>query len=94
MKKLMYKIMLTCKQATFFSSIKNFKKLKFIQRFQLKLHFMLCKSCHEFDHQSQIIDESLAGFHQNSNLQSEETLSKEKTLQIKETVNQQNKENS
>ena len=91
MKKLMYKIVLTCKQATFFSSVKNFKKLRFIQRFQLKLHFMLCKSCHEFDHQSQIIDQTLDDFHQNKNLQSEKTLSKEKTLQLKELVNQRNK---
>ena len=83
--------MLTCKQTTFFSSIKSFKKLRFIQRFQLKLHFMLCKSCHEFDHQSQIIDQTLVDFQQDNNLKSEEKLSKEKTLQLKELVNQRNK---
>ena len=88
MKKLMYKIMLTCKQATFLSSIRSFQKLKFVHRIQLKLHFMACKTCHDFDHQSQIIDRSMVNFYQNTNFQSEESLSEEKISQIKETVNQ------
>ena len=88
MKKLMYKIMLTCKQATFFSSIKSFQKLKLIHRIQLKLHFMVCKDCHEFDHQSQLIDQSMADFHKNNQLRSEEILSEEKKSQIIHTVNQ------
>lgn len=88
MKKLMDKIMLTCKQATFFSSKKNFQKLKFVHRLQLKIHFMACTSCHKFDHQSQIIDKSMVDFYQNTNLQSEECLSKEKFSRIKSVVNQ------
>ncbi|MCF6357433.1 MAG: hypothetical protein L3J54_06450 [Draconibacterium sp.] len=88
MKKLMYKIMLTCKQATFYSSVKSFKKLKLVHRIQLKLHLSMCKSCHEFDHQNQIIDKSMTDFYKGKHLHSEETLSEEKKSQIKITVNQ------
>ena len=88
MKKLMYKIVLTCKQATYYSAVKSFRKLPFVRSMQLKIHMMMCKNCHEFDHQSQVIDQSLADLHQNLQLQSEEVLSKEKKSQIKSTVNQ------
>lgn len=89
MKQLMYKIMLTCKQATFYSSTRNFQKLPFVRSIQLKLHLMMCEGCHKFDHQNQIIDQSMVDFHQNNNLQSEENLSPEKKSQIKYTVNQE-----
>lgn len=89
MKKLMYKIMLTCKQATFYSSIKSFQQLKPVQQIQLKLHMLLCKSCHEFDHQSQIIENSISHIFDTSKLQADEKLSDEKMMQIKEAVNQQ-----
>lgn len=88
MKELMYKIMLTCKLATLYSSIKNFQKLPIVRRIQLKMHLMMCKNCHEFDHQSNIIDKSLLNFHQNDTLQSEETLSNEKIELLKDLINQ------
>ncbi len=88
MKDLMYKIMLTCKQATFYSSIRSFKKLSFVQSIQLKLHLMMCKSCHEFDHQNKIIDQSLTDFIKNDHLISEESLSEEKKSQIESVVKQ------
>jgi hypothetical protein len=89
MKKLMYKIMLTCKQATFFSSIRSFQQLKLVQRIQLKLHLLMCKNCHEFDHQSQIIDHSMSDIFDTANLRVDEKLSNEKISQLKEAVNQQ-----
>lgn len=88
MKKLMYKIMLTCKQATFYSSIKSMYKLPIVRRIQLKMHLMMCEDCHEFNHQSQIIDQSMVDFNKNETLQSEEKLSKEKISTIKKAVNQ------
>ena len=88
MKKLIHKIILTCKEATFYSSIKSFKKLKLIHRIQLKFHFMVCKSCHDFDHQSKFIDSSLADYYKNGQLHSDEILSAEKKAQILSTVNQ------
>jgi len=88
MKNLMQIIVLSCWQATYFSSIKNFTKLHIIRRIQLRLHLSMCKSCHEFDHQSQLLDNSISTFQNNSQLQTEETLSAEKKSQIKSSVNQ------
>lgn len=88
MTNLMDKLMLTCKQATFFSSIRNIRKLKLVRHIQLKLHLMACPACREFDKQSLFIDQSLLEFHKNNHLQSEENLSKEKKSQIKIAVNQ------
>lgn len=88
MMKLMQIIVLSCKQATFYSSIKNYKKLNLIRRLQLKLHLSMCDSCHEFDHQSEIIDKSLANFGKNGHTHSSEILSEEKKSEIKATVYQ------
>lgn len=81
--------MLTCKQATFYSSIKSIQKLNLVHLIQLKLHLMACKDCHEFDHQSQIIDQVLISFYHNNKLQSEESLSQEKITELKDLINQQ-----
>lgn len=80
--------MLTCKQATFYSSIKSFKKLSVVHSIQLKLHLMMCKSCHDFDHQTRVIDKSLVDFIKNEQLTSNPSLSDEKKSQIKAAVNQ------
>lgn len=85
---LMDKIMLSCKQATFFSSIKNYKKLKWMQKVQLRMHLLMCRNCKEFDRQSQIIDDSMAEIQKEGHLQSEEMLTKEKKIQLNSTVNQ------
>ena len=82
-------MILSCWRATYFSSIKSFKKLNIVRRIQLWLHLSMCKDCHEFDHQSQLIDNSLSHLQNSSTpFQSEESLSTEKTAQIKDTVNQ------
>ena len=88
MMRLMDKIMLSCKQATFFSSIKNYKKLKFMQKIQLRMHLSMCQGCKEFDRQSQIIDDSLSEIQKEGYMQSEETLAQEKKSQINSIVNQ------
>lgn len=64
------------------------QKLPFARFIQLKMHLMMCKNCHEFDHQSQIIDKLLVDIHQNETLQSKEKLSKTHLSDIKNTVNQ------
>jgi len=89
MKELMQKIMLTCKKATFFSSIKNFKKLNAVQRFQLMLHLMVCPQCREFDIQSDAIDKSIEQLHTPGNNNTEIHLSEEKKSGLQETVEQQ-----
>ena len=87
MKKLMKKIMLTCQKATFFSSIRNFKKLTFIDRFRLSLHFMACPFCREFDRQSKIIDKGIDKLYKPLLNGSTEHLSEIKKAEIFKTVN-------
>lgn len=89
MKQLMYKIMLTCKQATFYSSMRSFRKLDFVRRIQLGMHFMACKNCHEFYHNSRTIDEKIVETFQNTSLLSDEELSREKISTFEKSVNQQ-----
>jgi len=88
MKKLTQILILTCNKATYYSSIKNFKRLGLISRIQLKFHLLICTACHEFNQQSQIIDESMVDLFKNSKLQSEENLTEEKKSEIKSVVNQ------
>ena len=85
----MHKIVLSCKQATFFSSVKAYKKLKRLARMQHKLHLMMCPSCKEFDRQSELIDQSIKDLHQNNTFLSEELLSSQTKTKIKTSVNQQ-----
>ena len=86
--KLMNKIMLTCKQATFISSNRRFKHINFTDQIKHKLHLMICEACRAFDKQSRIIDQSMDDIYQNNQLLSEENLSPEKKSQIKDTINQ------
>ena len=85
---LMHKIVLSCKQATFYSSVQAYKKLKKLARMQHKLHLMMCPSCKRFDNQSKIIDQSMQDLHQNKQFLSDELLSSDKKTEIKSSVNQ------
>lgn len=88
MMKLMQILVLSCWQATYYSSIKSFKKLNVVRRMQLWLHLNMCKDCHEFNHQSKLIDTSISHFQNNGQTFSEETLSTEKKSKFKSTINQ------
>ena len=84
----MNKIILTCLSATHLSSIKDLKKLKRKERFQLKIHLMLCNHCREFDHQSFKVEEAMQKFLFDPNLLSDESLSEEKKSNLQKSLNQ------
>ncbi|MFW6310456.1 MAG: zf-HC2 domain-containing protein [Prolixibacteraceae bacterium] len=86
MKNMMNKIMLTCRKATFYSSVKNYKKLSRREHIQLNAHLMMCPHCRRFNKQSELIDKNISRFLINGR-QSEEQLSEEKKSEIKNTVN-------
>lgn len=88
MKNLMYKIMLTCKQATFYSSVSSMVKIPFVRRMQLRMHFMACKACHDFDHHMKTIDKALVSSYMDEQLLSNEHLPEEKKAEIQSTLNQ------
>ena len=89
MKTLMSKIMLTCRKATFFSAVKNVKKLGRIQRLQLMIHLMACPHCREFDRQSDAIDKTLEKLYTPDSNGSEEHLSDDKKTVIQENINRE-----
>ncbi|WP_319483048.1 hypothetical protein [uncultured Draconibacterium sp.] len=88
MMNLMHKIMLSCKQATFYSSIKSFHNIGWLKKQQLNIHLMMCSGCKAFDQQSDLIDKSMEYFSTNDTHLSPLTLSKEKKAAIKKSVNQ------
>ncbi|MBR8537333.1 hypothetical protein KDU71_17320 [Carboxylicivirga sediminis] len=45
------KMMITCKEATFLISKEQQDKLRLSERFQLKLHLLMCKYCRRFSAQ-------------------------------------------
>jgi hypothetical protein len=86
MKKMMQKIMLSCKQATFLSANKGHKKMKWLQLMQHEMHLLVCKHCKLFDKQSQQIDKAINKVHSHHSLPANEHLSTEKKSNIKLTV--------
>ncbi|HKJ78696.1 MAG TPA: zf-HC2 domain-containing protein [Prolixibacteraceae bacterium] len=87
MKKIMNKVMLTCKKATYYSSVKNYTNLSAPQQMQLKFHLMMCPHCRRFDAQSSQIDESISNFAKNGH-KAEMHLTDLKKSEIKDTLNQ------
>ena len=69
-------LMLSCEEATFLISVKSFKKLKFKERLQLRMHLLACIYCERFDKQNTAIDhglnELLKGGHSHSQCMSDE----------------------
>ncbi|MCL3780401.1 hypothetical protein EMN47_08350 [Prolixibacteraceae bacterium JC049] len=72
---------LSCKKATYYMMLDQENKLTSIQKFQLNLHFKICKLCRLFHQQSDTITESVIEMakqcshhphHQLSNQQKEE----------------------
>jgi len=59
MKKLMQKIVLSCRTATELIEKKNYINLKFSEKIQLKIHKMICKACDNFDKQSTLMENVL-----------------------------------
>ncbi|NQU85180.1 MAG: hypothetical protein HQ541_05415 [Mariniphaga sp.] len=84
----MNKIMLTCRQSTFFSSVKNTRKLGILESIQHRMHLMVCKACKRFDIHANQIDQSFHDYLFNEELVSEDHLSSEKKSRLKDTVNQ------
>ena len=87
MMKLMHIMLLSCKQATFYISIKNYKNLTVIRKMQLKLHLLMCANCRAFKEQNELIDKGVDTYN-DPQLLAEEKLSDQKKSQLKLTVNQ------
>lgn len=87
MMKLMNKMILSCKDATFYASVKKFKAMSTLRKLQLKIHLLICADCYKFNQQSELIDEGLATLYENLPNDLEETLSAHKKTELEQVVN-------
>lgn len=87
MMKLMDKMILSCKQATFYCSVKNFKKIGWLKKIQLKIHLKMCRDCFLFNQQSELIDKTIEKFNTTCPNSNTPNLTPEKKSNLKATVN-------
>lgn len=59
MKKVMNKLMLSCKKATELIEKKRIAGLSFVERLQLNFHKRACKACAAYEKQSDLIEKAL-----------------------------------
>ena len=64
MNNVMHRIMLSCDNATFFMTKKDYQKLSCKENVQLKMHLMGCKFCRTFNDQNVIISDKIKMLHQ------------------------------
>lgn len=55
--KMMNAFVLSCEEATFLMTKKQFKKLSLIKSLQLRIHLMTCKLCRRFEIQNESIQQ-------------------------------------
>ncbi|WP_339900724.1 hypothetical protein [uncultured Cyclobacterium sp.] len=83
MEKLMSRMLLSCKEATFLVEKQMESSLTFMEKFRLSIHLKLCKVCSAYQHQSETINNALKKWTEGSVL-SKELPSKVKSEIIKE----------
>ena len=86
MNNVMHRIMLSCDNATFFMTKKDYQKLSCKENVQLKMHLMGCKFCRTFNDQNVIISDKLRALEENPPIA---TLSTEKKKEISEALDNQ-----
>ena len=86
MNNVMHRIMLSCDNATFFMTKKDYQKLSCKENAQLKMHLMGCKFCRTFNDQNVIISDKLRALEENPPIA---TLSTEKKKEISEALDNQ-----
>ncbi len=80
MKRVMQRMMFSCKKATEMIEKNSIVGLSFPENIQLKMHTAICTACKKYESQSKIIDLVLAQIHKISNQNL--ILSKEKKEEI------------
>lgn len=83
---LMDKMFLSCKDATYYISVKKFKPMGSLRKLQLKIHLMMCKHCYQFNKQNELIDKGLINFSEQQTKIAQNELSSEKKSELKNTV--------
>lgn len=55
----LYKMMISCDEATYYSNISQYKKLNLKERFSFKAHLLSCKPCGDYHKQNKILSEKI-----------------------------------
>jgi hypothetical protein len=84
MRRLISKIVVSCKKATLLTEKGKWTRLTIKERFRLRLHNNICVACKKFTHQSDLIDEALQKLSNEGPQQM--TLSEDKKMDILEQL--------
>ena len=82
-----YKISLTCKEATTASSMKEERKLSLLMSIRLLMHYISCPPCRRFINQFKLISKKIRSYRQTTANQPLHQLSPEKKQQLQERIN-------
>lgn len=66
MEKLMSRMLLSCKEATYLVEKEMESSLTFMEKFRLSIHLKLCKVCSVYQHQSKTINKAVEKWTKNS----------------------------
>lgn len=83
---LMDKILLSCKEATRLITLRSYRKLKFRERLQVKMHTTMCHPCRKFGNQSKYIDHAVEHLVKQFHQVSEEELSSEVKSELQKEI--------
>jgi|LGVD01.1.fsa_nt_gb hypothetical protein len=61
-KNTMYKMMISCDKATYYSDMSQYKKLNFSEKIKFETHLLSCKPCSDYHKQNKIITEKIKSF--------------------------------
>ena len=59
LKNKMYKMMISCDKATFYSDISQYKKLSVAEQVKFRSHLVSCKPCSDYHKQNKILSETI-----------------------------------
>jgi len=80
----MYKMMISCDKATYYSDISQYQKLRFGEEIKFKAHLVSCKPCSDYHKQNKILSEKIKKVSVNDF--SDSRLSEEKKEDIKNEI--------
>lgn len=85
--KTVYKISLTCKEATTVSSMKEEGKLSWSMAIRLFMHYISCPPCRRFMNQFKLLSKKIRSYHQTTADNPLHQLSPEKKQALQEKIN-------
>jgi len=84
MKRMMNKVVLSCKRATELIEIEKYNDITFVEKFQLRLHLKMCDVCNKYNIQSKFIDKLIDKV---SNIENIETkLNEKRVLELENKI--------